>query len=86
MEWLDQLIDEVTDKISEVSKFKTHKHRKAFYGEIADIIKSTVLANIKIDNTRSALGITRPNPNKSLGYKVMTAGESMQGDKNSPIQ
>ncbi len=86
-DWLEKLSDDISEKIMSVTKFKTHKQRKAFLGDIANQIKTAVANNTIPKNVETAAvrkaesAITRPNPNgKGVGHAIMTEGMSSRGD------
>jgi hypothetical protein len=82
-QWLEELTDEVIEKINPVCKFKTHKQKKDFMGEVKALIKETVnnQQNARINPREKENIITRPNPNKATGFAVMTEGRSAAGDE-----
>jgi hypothetical protein len=89
--WVDELIDELSELLSDnkTVKFTTHRNRKNFILKVKAIVKEKVEANIlpitveeKSTGPREAMVITRPNPNKEEGYAVMTEKNSNLGDES----
>lgn len=87
-QWLEDLLNVVETKVSEVSKFKTHKLKNSFFGELRHMIKSAIHVNTqqKQNNDTASIRkscITVPNPNKKTqdGFAIMTERESSEGDR-----
>ncbi len=85
IQWLNDLLDKVEEKLSDPKKvkFNTHKNRKVFVGELKSLIFDTVKANV--DNSqytrfRTEAAITRPNNKPKVGHSIMTDGMSAMGD------
>lgn len=83
--WFDDLFEEVDAQILSIAKFKTHKLRKQFLGDLKTLIQNAILKNTtpRASETlrKQATEITHPNPNKSIGFAIMTEGMSQRGDE-----
>lgn len=71
---------ELESLVLSVAKFKTHKNRKVFFGQVKKLIEDFATPN---DLYRAgSKDIVRPNPNgRGTGYVVMTEGDSARGDE-----
>ena len=78
--WLDDLLEEVSDLLSDhkIVKFNTKANRKNFIKRLQNLISESVEENTT--NKENGPTITRPNPNKTQGFAVMTEGLSSAGD------
>lgn len=85
---IDKLLEALTEEISKVTKFKTHKNRKDFFGRIKTIIKTSFPDDKPVNPRDKANIMSHPNPNKTQGHAIMTAELSAKGDElkgNSPF-
>lgn len=71
---------ELESLILSVAKFKTHKNRKAFFGQVKQLIEDfTTPTDLYRAGSKDVI---RPNPNgRGVGYVVMTEGNSARGDE-----
>lgn len=77
----EELYEQLEELISSVAKFKTHKNRKTFFGELKQKIEF-FLNNPERPQRYTDAGITRPNPNgRGENFRVMTESMSGMGDK-----
>lgn len=94
MEWVDKLVDDIDDLLvnDKSVKFNTHKNRKRIMGTIRSLVKASIASNLEgsaepketpHDNqVRIREGvITRPNPNSSRGFAVLTESDSSKNDE-----
>lgn len=86
---MDQLEDEITEMFSnnKTLKFNTHKNRKIFISNLIHVMKNYINENTTyknqnlIRNIRSAITHPRTDGKPSVGYAIMTEGESSQNDE-----
>ena len=83
-DWLDEMFEEVETMVTKVSKFKTHKLRKEFLGNLKQVIRTAVETHIggkkPVSNRDYRQIITHPHDKESVGHSVMTPDKSALGD------
>ncbi len=90
--WLNELLDQVEELLSNPKKvkFNTCKNRKAFINNVKNLITTAVETNTTkkedVPTRHSTPTITKPMPDrKPLGFAVMTESMSQQGDEQAGV-
>lgn len=70
------------DLLTPLIKFKTHKLRKAFFGDLKQKIDNVTIEQKQERYARTQ--VVKPNPNPTgAGFTIMTEGKSMEGDDHA---